>query len=122
MDFEAVIPERFRCKYDALNDRWLVLDMWHPQIKNLPKLDESIPEDSPALKIITGTEMSALLGEMQKIGYLDKIIKVPAKESIMSESDVLAREKALIERMDTFIDLISNKEGKKREKKAILNI
>jgi len=96
--------------------------MWHPQIKNLPKLDESIPEDSPALKIITGTEMSALLGEMQKIGYLDKIIKVPAKESIMSESDVLAREKALIERMDTFIDLISNKEGKKREKKAILNI
>jgi hypothetical protein len=85
MDFKEVIPERFRAKYDSKNDTWYILDTWNPQIMNLPNLDEDIPDNSPAIKIISGTELNAVLAEMKKIGHLDKIIKVNSKQDIISE-------------------------------------
>ena len=51
LDLEKLIPERYRAKYDKKNDRWVIADLWHPQIKNLPELGDNIPEDSPALNV-----------------------------------------------------------------------
>lgn len=128
-DFEAIIPERYRAKYDSLNDRWLILDMWHPQIKNLPSLIESIPENSPALKIVTGTEMNAIIGEMSNNGFLDKIIESRVGSGIINK-DVTAIEErfmnmlARVEERLSMLDRIGGKGPlikKKREKTPILN-
>jgi hypothetical protein len=125
VDFEKVIPERYRAKYDDLNDRWLVLDTWHPQIKNLPNLSEAIPEESPALKIITGTEMNAVLGEMMKIGHLDEIIKHQGKSGIIDNS-MIEREERVLSAIERLINVFSGKNEKpntkrKRDKTPILN-
>jgi hypothetical protein len=86
-DFEKVIPERYRASYDKIKDCFYILDTWHPQIKNLPNLEDSIPDDSPALKTVTGTEINAIIEEMKKIGYLDQIIKVNAPRSIIENKE-----------------------------------
>lgn len=76
MDFKEMIPERYRVKYDTAKDCFYVLDTWDPQIKNIADLTHDIPENSPALKIITGTEMNAIIMILKKMGRLeDKIIK-----------------------------------------------
>jgi hypothetical protein len=73
MDYEKTVPERYRATYDSKGDRWLILDMWHPQVKNMADLSQDIPESSPALKIIAGTEMNAVVGAMIKMGWIDRI-------------------------------------------------
>jgi len=40
MDWEKIIPERYRVKYD--NGIWFILDTWHPQVKNIADLDQDI--------------------------------------------------------------------------------
>ena len=123
MDFEAIIPERYRAKYDPSKDCFYILDTWHPQIKNLPKLDDSIPEDSPALKIITGTEMNAILGEMKKIGYFDEIIKHKGNNDIIDNS-MIEREDRILSAIERLIDVFNDKrpQRRKREKIPLLNI
>jgi hypothetical protein len=123
-DFEATIPERYRAKYDSFNDRWLILDMWHPQIKNLSTLVEDIPETSPALKIITGTEMNAIMGEMGRNGHLDKIIESRGKSGIINK-DVTDREERLLGAIERLIEVFGNEREpsikRKRDKTPILN-
>ena len=71
-DFEKTIPERFRAKYDSDGDYWAVLDTWHPQVKNIADLEQDIPLDSPAIKKIANSEMNAVIGEMIKMGWMEK--------------------------------------------------
>jgi hypothetical protein len=52
---------------------------------NLPNLEEEIPEESPAMKILSGAEINAIIAEMKRIGYLDKIIKVNSGQDIIRE-------------------------------------
>ena len=70
MDWERIIPERYRVKYD--NGIWFILDTWHPQVKNIADLDQDISVDSPAIKKISELEINAIVGEMIKMGWLDK--------------------------------------------------
>jgi len=125
LDLEKLIPERYRAKYDKINDRWLVVDMWHPQVKNLPNLGDTIPEDSPALKIITGTEMNAILGEMLKTGYLDKIIKHTGNDDIIDNS-MTEREERIMSAIERLIRVFSENNKmpeikRKRDKTPVLN-
>jgi len=88
MDYEKTIPERYRATYDSKKDVWLVLDSWHPQIKNMADLSDEIPDDSPALKIIPGSEMNAIMGAMIKMGWIEKfhgrkVIKDNPKSNII---------------------------------------
>jgi hypothetical protein len=120
-DFEKVIPERYRASYDKIKDCFYILDTWHPQIKNLPNLEDSIPDDSPALKIVTGTEMNAIIEEMKKIGYLDQIIKVNAPRSIIESNDKLDSIGAndnLVKAINALAIAINNRDEKKIGKKA----
>jgi len=123
-DFETMIPERYRAKYDSQNDRWLVVDMWHPQIKNLPTLVESIPDNSPALKVVTGTEMNAIVAEMMVTGYLDKIIEHKGKSGIIS-TDVTEREERLMSAIERIVEVFGTEREpiikRKRDKTPILN-
>lgn len=82
MDFEKIIPERFRIHYDNRTGVWRILDTWHSQIKNISNLNTAVPDDSPAIKILSDLELNALIAYLDKIGWLDQILlkKVELKE------------------------------------------
>ena len=75
MDFEKIIPERFRIHYDSKTGVWRLLDTWHQQIKNISDLSISVPDDSPAMKILSDLELNSLIAHLDKIGWLDQILK-----------------------------------------------
>ena len=74
MDFEQIIPERYRVNYDRLTGVWRILDTWNAQIKNISDLEFNIPDSHPAVKIISDLELNALVAHLDKIGWLDKIL------------------------------------------------
>ncbi len=87
MDFEKTIAERYRVKYESKKDCFFILDTWHEQIKNIADFNSDIPEDSPALKIISGGEANALVSELEKKGWVKKdIIKEPTSKNIIKMS------------------------------------
>ncbi len=86
MDFKEIVPERYRVKYDNAKDCFYILDTWHPQIKNMADLTQDIPDDSPAMKIVTGSEVSAVIGLLTKMGRFDKnIIKHNTNNNIIKK-------------------------------------
>ncbi len=89
MNLEEVVPERFVVRYDKESGIFRILDTWHESIKNL-NLDENpnIPENSPALKNLTTEEVNAVVGELIKMGWLDKLIesKVNSPTKIIERS------------------------------------
>ena len=72
MDYKEEVPERYRISFNRLQGAFYILDLWHESVHNLPP-DSDIPTDSPAMKIITSLEVNALLGELKKMGWLDKL-------------------------------------------------
>jgi hypothetical protein len=119
-DFRELVPERFKARYDSKSDSWYVLDTWHPQIMNLPNLDEDIPENSPAIKIISGTELNALLAEMKRLGHLDKIIKVNSGGDIIND-DVAKQLLISLREVIQLLSPVEKAEKKKRDRIVLLN-
>ncbi len=72
-DYKEEIQEQFRVSYNKVNGAFYVLDLWNPAVVNLPP-DADIPENSPALKVISALEINALLGKLKEMGWLDKFI------------------------------------------------
>ena len=81
-DLEELVPERFRVFFNQQNSLFRILDTWHPSIKNL-KLEENpeLPEESPALKNLSSEEVNAIVGELIKLGWLDKMIGAKKEQS-----------------------------------------
>jgi len=75
MNLEESVPGRYVINYSKEGGIFRILDSWHSTIKNL-KLEENpnIPDDSPAIKIISTEEVNALVGELIKLGWLDKMV------------------------------------------------
>jgi hypothetical protein len=75
MDLQELVPGRFIVRYDKALNTFRILDTWHESIKNL-NLEENpvIPDESPALKTLSTEEVNALVGELIKLGWLDKMI------------------------------------------------
>ena len=88
-DWKEVVKERYRVHYDAQKGCFRILDCWHDTIKNIADLTQDIPDDSPAIKIINQMEANALISELLKLGWLDKIVKEkPAQEQIKDEKTI----------------------------------
>ena len=78
MDLKDKIPEQYRVSYDEVTGAFWILDCWHPTIENLnPDTYKDTPIDpkSPAVTIINKEQANALVGELIKRGWLDKIIE-----------------------------------------------
>jgi len=75
MNLEELVPERYRVYFNKENNAFRILDTWHATIKNL-NLEENpeLSDDSPALKTLSSEEINAVVRELIKIGWLDKII------------------------------------------------
>lgn len=70
MDFQEIIPERYRVNY--ANGVFRILDTWHESIKNLSGLDVDIPDNSPAMAILSTEQVSALMTKLNELGWLQK--------------------------------------------------
>jgi hypothetical protein len=74
MDFNEIIPERYRTSYDNETGAFRILDTWHDSIKNIPDITTAIIDDaSPALKTLSTEQVNSLIGILIKLGWLDKI-------------------------------------------------
>jgi len=70
MDWKEQIPERYRVTYD--NGVFRILDCWHETITNINDLTIDIPDSSPAMTIISTEQVSALMGKLDVMGWLEK--------------------------------------------------
>ena len=82
MNLEELVPERYRIYFNQTNNLFKIMDTWHPSIKNL-KLEDNpaIPDNSPAVKTVTAEEVNAIVGELIKLGWLDKLIAAKTGKS-----------------------------------------
>lgn len=71
-DWREDVKERFRVNYDPVAGVFRLLDMWQDSVVSLP-LDATIPDDSPAMKILSAIEVNALLGKLKQMGWIDKM-------------------------------------------------
>jgi hypothetical protein len=86
MDLEQLVPERYRIFFNQTSNQFKILDTWHPSIKNL-KLEDNpdIPDGSPAIKTVAAEEVNALVGELIKLGWLDKLIAAKSNKGDAQE-------------------------------------
>lgn len=87
MNYKELIPERWRSRYDRNSDRWLILDTWHEQIQNVADLTQDIPDNHPAVKIVSGGELNSIFGELRKMNKLD-VIKETKRSDIISNDNM----------------------------------
>ena len=70
-DWKNEIGDRFRVSYDKITNTFRILDLWDESVRNLP-LDSEVPDNSPAIKIISILELNSLLSMLDKMGWLEK--------------------------------------------------
>jgi hypothetical protein len=73
-DYTKEVPERFRINFNRMQGAFYILDMWHETVRSLPG-DAVIPDNSPAMKIVSSLEVNALLGTLKEMGWLDKLVE-----------------------------------------------
>ena len=83
-NWKETVEGRYAIKYDKDKGCFFILDCWNEQVKNLP-LDAEIPEDSSAVKTLSSMEVNALVGELIKLGWLDKMKIVGEDKQITKE-------------------------------------
>ena len=54
---------------DDTTQTWRILDSWHDGLKNVD-LEDDIPDDNPAVKVLTEGEFIALIKEAGRLGIL----------------------------------------------------
>jgi hypothetical protein len=113
-DLEELVPERFRVFFNQQNSLFRILDTWHPSIKNL-KLEENpeLPEESPALKNLSSEEVNAIVGELIKLGWLDKMIG--AKKEQVENVSLIHKSKSTVDIIVDRIAEITLDDGEKPE-------
>jgi hypothetical protein len=110
-NMEEIVPERFRVRYYREDNVFKILDTWHPAVKNLNLEDNpEIPSDSPSLKAISGEEVNVLIGELLKLGWLDKFVATKA-ESVQN----VQRSKPLVDLVVEKITEITLDSGTRKE-------
>ena len=82
-DYKEEVPERFRINYNKLSGAFYILDMHNESVRNLPP-DATIPEDSPAMKVLSGLEVNALLGELNKMGWIEKLFGARTEQAAVT--------------------------------------
>ena len=90
-DLKERVPQRFIIKRDTVRDLWMIFDAWHPAVQGIVDLNMDIPESSPAIKIVTGSEVNALIQELKAEGVLD----VQKSELVIPQTSTIKPEKKI---------------------------
>ena len=74
---------------------WRVVDLWHKELEGV-NLEDDIPDDHPAIKILTEGEFLELINESKRLGMMQKLeesgdfsISADAYDSVCAERDNL---------------------------------
>ena len=74
---------------------WRIVDLWHRELEGV-NLEDDIPDDHPAIKILTEGEFLELINESKRLGMMQKMeesgefsISSDAYDSVCSERDNL---------------------------------
>lgn len=78
------MEKRYRVLYNKTTDTWRILDTWHESMQKMTNWDADLPDDNPALTIITGAAFTELAMEAARRGILGKAV-IPK----VSEEDAL---------------------------------
>jgi len=77
---------------------WRIVDLWHKELEGL-NLEDDIPDDHPAIKILTEGEFLELINESKRLGMMQKMeesgefsISADAYDSVCEERDNLKME------------------------------
>ena len=89
----SMIPElggmdgRYAVLYNELTDVWRILDLQHEAIVTISNLDDEIPDDHPAVTILPGLAVMALLDERNRLGIGKKSIETNKESSVENVVD-----------------------------------
>ena len=64
--------EHYRAEFDDTGKIWRILDLWHQSLKGLTSEDD-VPDESPAVTILTEGAFIALMKEAGSLGLLSSI-------------------------------------------------
>lgn len=74
---------------------WRIVDLWHKELEGV-NLEDDIPDDHPAIKILTEGEFLELINEAKRLGMMQKMeesgefsISADAYDSVCEERDNL---------------------------------
>ena len=74
---------------------WRIVDLWHKELEGV-NLEDDIPDDHPAIKILTEGEFLELINESKRLGMMQKLeesgdfsISADAYDSVCAERDNL---------------------------------
>ena len=74
---------------------WRIVDLWHKELEGV-NLEDDIPDDHPAIKIVTEGEFLELINESKRLGMMQKLeesgdfsISADAYDSVCAERDNL---------------------------------
>lgn len=105
-NFEELVPGRYVVYYEKNGGVFKILDTWHESIKNL-KLDDNpdLPENSPAIKVLSTEEVNSVIGKAVELGWLDKLSAIRE----FKEASPIVRSKTLQEiAMDNIKSIANN--------------
>jgi len=116
MNLEELVPERYRIYFNQKDNLFKILDTWHPSIKNLKMEDNpDIPDNSPAIKTLTAEEVNAIVGELIKLGWLDKVIAAKTGKTTTQEIQNTPRRPSTVELIVEKIAEITLDDNNKKE-------
>lgn len=64
--------KRFAAKRDARTGAWRIIDLWHPDLESR-ELTDDIPDDSPAMTILSEEAFNTIFSEAERLNLLPKL-------------------------------------------------
>ena len=88
---------QYTANKDETTNTWRILDTWHNDLMNLGP-DDEVPDDSPAVKILTEGAFIALVKEASRLGVLQNanLGGSNVDEELMEKDEEIADLKALL--------------------------
>jgi hypothetical protein len=116
---------QYTANKDETTNTWRILDTWHNDLMNLGP-DDEIPDDSPAVKILTEGAFIALVKEASRLGVLQNanLGGSNVDEELMDKETEISDLKALLGVQEKKVDIRIPKrtEGYMLKEMAMTNI
>jgi len=73
--------EQYLVKFDSTSKIWRILDTWNRELSSL-EVDEELPDDHPAVRVLTEGQFIALVKEASAIGILESALQGQSGEAL----------------------------------------
>lgn len=106
-NFDQVLASefpRYRVIYNREQDLWRILDLQHEALFGINDPDADIPDNSPALKILPGLAVRAMLEEMKRLGMDGGITITPVPANVTPMIDPTELKKEAMAKIAEIVD------------------